>query len=596
VGSIGDLSLHVLRARRTAALSRASLAVLGILLVSLHGSLSAHPTLSAVGFGIILSTAVVQLVAPGLSWMQIEESLAAIAGVLIIGLGEERVTALSVLWLCAVAAGVLARGGRLHWFGRYLILAAVLLPIARYTTLSLEYACLCLGALALLLTCGRLTRELNHLLDQARFDADHDGLTGALSRSAFRARLDAAADPARSEDTPVAMLLLDLTHFGQVNKFSGHAAGDRMLRTVVSCMSDAIGDDGSVGRLGGDEFAAIVPAHDAEALAERILADLQRPDEDAAHGIVASMGVACAPRDGTDADTLLRAADVALRVAKRSGRQKHSVYLGGSLNDEGPEGARQSLEALIAGQGLSIAVQPIVDLDTRRVHAYEALARFGVKGGASPLQWFSLADELGLRQELELACLSAALDLFEERPGGSLLSVNLSGPLLFDARTQAILDARATLDGLMVEITEDALIEDDHRMQAAIAPLVARGVRFAVDDMGAGYSGLRQIISLRPTYLKLDRSLVRGIDADPEREAMVAAMLGYARSTGGHLVAEGVETAEELAALVTLGVPLVQGYYLGRPGAPWPEGHTELIGAAPAPPLRGGDPPMSVAA
>jgi diguanylate cyclase (GGDEF)-like protein len=590
VGSFGDLSLHVLRARRTAATARASLAVLGVLLVSFHGSLSAYPALAIVGFGIILATAVVDLAAPRLSWTQIEEFLAAIAGILIIGLGEERVTSISVLWLCAVAAGVLARGGRLHWFGRYLMLTALILPIARYTTLSLEYACLFGGALALLLTCGRLTRELNHLLEQARHDADHDGLTGALSRSAFRTLLDALADPERSESAPVAMLLLDLAHFGQVNKLNGHAAGDRMLRAVVSRMAAVVGDAGRVGRVGGDEFAAVVSIDDAEGMAERILTSLARHDEEAPNGIVASMGVACAPRDGTDADTLLRAADVALRVAKRSGRQKHSVYVGGSLNDEGPEGARRSLDRLIAGDGLAIAVQPIVDLNTRRVHAFEALARFGVRGGESPLQWFSLADELGMRQELELACLSAALDLFPQRPTGSLLSVNLSGPLLFDERTMGILDARGDLDGLMVEITEDALIEDDNRMQAAIAPLVARGVRFAVDDMGAGYSGLRQIISLRPSYLKLDRGLVRGIDADPERAAMVAAMLTYAESTGGHLVAEGVETAEELATLVALGVPLVQGYYLGRPGEPWPEGHCELIRPAP------GAPPMSVAA
>ena len=590
MGSYGELSLHVLRARRTAAVARASLAVLGILLVSLHGSLSAYPTLSAIGFAIILVTAVVQLAAARLSWMQVEESLAAIAGVLIIGLGGERVTALSVLWLCAVAAGVLARGGRVHWFGRYLMLGALALPIARYTNVSFEYACLCLASLALLLTCGRVTRELNHLLEQARHDADHDGLTGALSRSAFRAHLDLVAEATRSERSPIAMLLVDLTHFGQVNKFNGHAAGDAMLRAVVTRMSEVIGDGGTVGRLGGDEFGAIVPDEQAERFAERILAALQRSDEELADGIVASMGVARAPRDGNDADTLLRAADVALRVAKRSGRQQFSFYAGRSLNDEGPEGARRSLDRLIEGHGLMIVVQPIVDLQTRHAHAFEALARFGVSGGDSPLQWFSLADELGMRQELELACMRAALDLFAQRPHGSLLSINLSGPLLHDQRTRDILDSLPSLEGLMIEITEDALIEDDARMQAAIAPLAERGVRFAVDDMGAGYSGLRQIISLRPTYLKLDRSLVQGIDADPERAAMVAAMLGYARSTGGFLVAEGVETAEELATLVGLGVPLVQGYYLGRPGVPWPEGHGELIGAGPE------APPMSVAA
>jgi len=345
-------------------------------------------------------------------------------------------------------------------------------------------------------------------------------------------------------------------------------------------MSASIGKTSVVGRLGGDEFAAIVPEADAEALALRILNALRRGDEDVAEGIVASMGIARAPGDGTDADTLLRAADVALRVAKRLGRQKYSFYAGRSLNDEGPEGARRSLERLIEGHGLMIVMQPIVDLTTRRAHAYEALARFGVRGGESPLQWFSLADELGMRQELELACLRAALQLFAQRPAGSLLSVNLSGPLLLDPRTRDILDAQEPLAGLMIEITEDALIEDDNRLQSAIAPLAARGVRFAVDDMGAGYSGLRQIIALRPSYLKLDRSLVQGIDSDPERTAMVAAMLSYAQSTGGYLVAEGVETPQELTTLLDLGVPLVQGYYLGRPGVPWPAGEGHLIGTA----------------
>ncbi len=173
------------------------------------------------------------------------------------------------------------------------------------------------------------------------------------------------------------MLLVDLAHFGQVNKFSGHAAGDAMLRAVVTRMSEVIGDDGVVGRLGGDEFAAIVPEADAEALAERILAGLQRGDAAAAEGIAASMGIARAPRDGTDADTLLRAADVALRVAKRSGRQQFSFYAGRSLNDEGPDGARRSLDRLIEGHGLMIVVQPIVDLQ----HAPRPRLR-----GAGPLR------------------------------------------------------------------------------------------------------------------------------------------------------------------------------------------------------------------
>jgi len=573
VGSFGELSQHVLRARRTAAIARGALAMLGILLLSTHHSLSPYPAIGALGFGIIFATAAVQLLAPRLTLLRCEESLAATAGVLIIGLGGERVTSLSVLWLAAVAAGVLARGGRLHWFGRTLMLGALVLPIARSATLNFEYLCLCAASVGLLLTCGRLTRELSHLLEQARFDADHDGLTGAMSRSAFRAVLERVAREA-TESTPWAMVMLDLAHFGQVNKFSGHAAGDVLLADVADRISDVVGPWRAVGRLGGDEFGAIVPEAEARACAERILARLRGTQE--GEGIWASIGIARAPHDGADADTLLRAADVALRVAKRSGRHQFSFYAGRSLTDEGPHGARHSLDRFIAGEGLSIVVQPIVDLHSRRVHAFEALARFGENGG-SPLQWFSLADELGRRQDLELACLGAALALFDRRPPGTLLSVNLSGPLLFDSRTVRLLGAVPSLEGLILEITEEALVEDDNRMQAAIAPLAARGARLAIDDMGAGYSGLRQIIALRPSYLKLDRALVRGIDVDPERAALVSAMLGYATATGGNLVAEGAETAEELATLLTLGVPLVQGYYLGRPGAPWPTAHCELI-------------------
>ena len=323
------------------------------------------------------------------------------------------------------------------------MLGALALPIARYTNVSLEYACLCLASLALLLTCGRLTRELNHLLEQARLDADHDGLTGALSRSAFRARAGsrrrgvavrahADRDAARRPRALRPGEQVQRPRRGRRDAPSGRDAddrGDRRRRLV--------------GRLGGDEFGAIVPDAQAERFAERILAALQRGDDELADGIVASMGVACAPRDGNDADTLLRAADVALRVAKRSGRQQFSFYAGRSLNDEGPEGARRSLDRLIEGHGLMIVVQPIVDLHTRHAHAYEALARFGVSGGDSPLQWFSLADELGMRQELELACMKAALDLFSQRPDGSLLSINLSGPLLLDERTREILDSPA---------------------------------------------------------------------------------------------------------------------------------------------------------
>jgi EAL domain-containing protein (putative c-di-GMP-specific phosphodiesterase class I) len=151
------------------------------------------------------------------------------------------------------------------------------------------------------------------------------------------------------------------------------------------------------------------------------------------------------------------------------------------------------------------------------------------------------------------------------------LSVNLSAAVLIDRSTLRMLDRLRDLSDLIIEVTEEALVHNDEQLNTALAPLRERGAQMAVDDMGAGYSGLGQIMAVHPSYLKLDRSLISGIDTDPDRGALVTALLGYAQQTGGHLVAEGVETAAELETLRVLGVELVQGYLLGRPGPPWPE-------------------------
>ncbi|HXP28116.1 MAG TPA: EAL domain-containing protein, partial [Solirubrobacteraceae bacterium] len=222
------------------------------------------------------------------------------------------------------------------------------------------------------------------------------------------------------------------------------------------------------------------------------------------------------------------------------------------------------------GDGLTMAVQPIVDLRSGLIHAYEALARFGANGSESPLQWFALADELGEREELERACLREALELFCRRPRDVKLSVNLSSPVLMDRETLRMLERVRDLEGLIIEVTEEALVHNEAQLDAVIAPLRERGAQMAVDDMGAGYSGLNQIMAVHPRYLKLDRSLITGIDTDHERSAMVAALANYAERVGSLLVAEGMETEAELLALIELGVPLAQGFYLGRPGRPWP--------------------------
>jgi diguanylate cyclase (GGDEF)-like protein len=565
---MAQLPDEVLRARRTASVARASLALLAVLLLVGDHHLSTMPLVCAGGFAIIAATAGVQLAMPHTDWLKLEESLAPLSAVLIIGLGPQRVGVLSILWLAAVASGVIARGGRVGGAGRALLLASLALPILREGTITLQYAGLILAAVALLLTCGRMTRELRGMLDRARYAADHDGLTEALSRAAFRDRLDhLAAEHAGHRD--LAVLLVDLDKFGTVNKTAGHAAGDALLISVVTRLREVVGERGFVGRLGGDEFGLAISDPDPVAFAQRIL-DRLGPEQGRLPVVSACIGIALIPRDGHDAETLLRAVDVALRVAKRTGRRHVSVYAGEAISAPGARGAQEALRRLIEGEGLTMAVQPIVATTAGRIHAYEALARFQARGTSNPLHWFALADEFGLRDELELACLQCALRLLPSRPEGTLLSVNLSGPLLLDSRTDAILAAPESLHGLILELTENSLLEDTPGLHARISQLQAAGVRFAVDDMGAGYSGLRQMTTVRPTYMKLDRSLIRGIDSDPDRGALISALLGYARQTGGHIVAEGVETAAELAALNDLGVELVQGFHVARPGPPWP--------------------------
>ena len=557
------------RARRSAAVARATLAVAGSLVAVTQAPVARHhphrPVLILVGFAIILATALVQLIAPRAEWVKVEESVAPVSAILIIGLGPERITTVWLLWLVAVACGVLARGGRVYWVGRAMLLASLALPIVRHGHITLTYACVCLAAITLLLICGRVTQELRAMLDQARHDADHDGLTGALNRAAFRRALDALL----AGGADGAVLLFDLDNFGAINKSAGHAAGDGALRRVGEQLQRAAGETGIAGRLGGDEFALILTGPDPEAVGRRILAEvIAKPA--AGLAVHASVGMARFPRDGEDAESLLRAVDVALRVAKRTGVSQFSVYAGDPIGGRGAGGAHDALERLIRGEGLEMAVQPIVSVPDGTVHAYEALARFRLGTSSNPLHWFALADEFAMRDQLELACLRAGLDLLHDLPCGARLSVNLSGPLLLDPRTSELLRQTPHLDRLILEITENSLLEDTPGVIAEIERLIAEGLSFAVDDMGAGYSGLRQITTVRPDYLKLDRSLISGIDSDPDRGALVSAMLGYVRQTGGHLIAEGVETEAELETLRALGVTLIQGYLLGRPAPPWP--------------------------
>ena len=410
-------------------------------------------------------------------------------------------------------------------------------------------------------------RRCAQALTAARHEATHDGLTGALTRVAFARELEQRL-AAASGQRPIALLAIDVDEFGQVNKLHGHAAGDALLVHLVAMTAGATREGDAIGRLGGDEFAVLVDGGDPAAVGERILSALRL--RRGGRGIDVSIGIATAPTDGTTVAALLRAADVAMRSAKRMGKGRVVAYRGESLADRDDARVRRALGDVIAHERITLVTQPIVDLRSGTIHAYEALARFGIPSDLSTGELFELAGRVGMREELDLACLAQGLALLPRRPVGTQLTVNVSSSLLADPRAVALLGAQDDLQGLVLEITEEALVRDYPALQSSVRPLLDRGVRIAVDDMGAGYSGLRHAIDLHPSYLKLDRALVHGIDRDPKRAALLDALLRYAQHAGSHIVAEGVETEAELATLTHLGVPLAQGYLLARPAPPWP--------------------------
>jgi EAL domain-containing protein (putative c-di-GMP-specific phosphodiesterase class I) len=215
---------------------------------------------------------------------------------------------------------------------------------------------------------------------------------------------------------------------------------------------------------------------------------------------------------------------------------------------------------------LAMVYQPIASLATGAVVGFEALARFRAPVRRDPAAWFDLAWRVGLGAALEARTVELALAA-ADRPAGSFLTVNLSPSALASPEVQEVL-ARP-LGGLVIEITEHEAVEDYADLSGILATLRARGARIAVDDAGAGYSGLERVMRLSPDVIKLDRALVSGIDRDPAKAALVHALVGFAAQTGAVVCAEGIETLAELAALAELDVSLGQGWALARPAPPW---------------------------
>ena len=404
--------------------------------------------------------------------------------------------------------------------------------------------------------------------DLLREEVRTDSLTGLLNHRGSQERLRAALDDA--DGRLVSVVVIDLDHFKRINDTFGHAEGDRALALAAAALREVVRETDAVGRLGGEEFVIVLPGVDAGAAreaAERArvaIAEVQIGGRQ----LACSAGLACFPDDAGDAPALLMAADAALYAAKDKGRGRTCRYRPSLAHRPSPGEEREEIEGLLrdAGTSLSIVFQPVLELATGRVSGYEALARFDAEPRRGPDEWFAQAHRVGLGAELEAAALRAALDV-PGRPSGTFLALNVSPRALAQPLVRAALPQ--DLSSIVVELTEHELFGAEEELAGRLAELRARGARIALDDAGAGYAGLQQLIAVAPDILKLDRSLVHGADADPAKFALLEAMISFASSTGAAVCGEGVEDLDDLRALAELDASYAQGYALALPGPPW---------------------------
>ena len=418
---------------------------------------------------------------------------------------------------------------------------------------------------------------------QAHFDL----LTNLPNRLLLRQRLDEALQRCMRTGRPLALMLIDLDHFKEVNDTLGHARGDRLLVLAAERLRSCMPADATVARMGGDEFTVLLPAlsqpADAEVLAQRLLAVLAQPFDlggERAH-VSASIGLALCPHDAGAMDDLLKHADQAMYCAKEDGRNRLARYTP-ALEERAQLRLRldNDLRDALAGQQFELVYQPIVDLADGSVRKAEALLRWRHPelGMVNPAEFVPIAESSGLIGAIgDWVFRTAARQAQQWRRQlhpDFQISVNRS-PAQFRSDLQPpqpwpeVLAAMG-LPGsaITVEITEGLLLDSSADVARQLQGLRAAGMAVSMDDFGTGYSALAYLHQFDIDVLKIDRSFVSGMSAGDTGRKLCRAMVLLAHELGMRVVAEGVETAEQRDWLRAAGCDLAQGYFFGRPMAP----------------------------
>jgi diguanylate cyclase (GGDEF)-like protein len=415
--------------------------------------------------------------------------------------------------------------------------------------------------------------------ERMRFAAHHDDLTQLSNRLMFQERLRKAIASARAVEQRFAVLCLDLDGFKQINDTRGHEIGDRLLVGVAQRLRDSVRETDTVARMGGDEFAIIQPLDSqpvaALALAKRLIDTVPLPFELSGRPALVgvSIGIALYPDHGESPDLLLRHADQALYRAKKSGRKTFCLFDPAmEANSHDLQVTEQNMRDGMIREEFTLAYQPVCDCGTLRIVGFEALLRWRhpTLGSIPPDVFIPLAEKSGLiiplgRWALETACAEAVT--WDPR---ILLSVNLS-PLQFrqpDLPRQVAEVLRQTglpAERLRLEVTEGLLLDESDLVLRTMRELQEQGIRIMLDDFGTAYASMSYLRRFPFNGIKIDKTFVSGLCDDEVALAIVQAILSLGQRLNLAVVAEGVETERQLAALRGLGCRFFQGYLAGRP-------------------------------
>jgi diguanylate cyclase (GGDEF)-like protein len=443
------------------------------------------------------------------------------------------------------------------------------------------FASACLGAIINWRIHEKARDAEQTLAQQMRHQAHHDALTGLPNRTALLIEGERLLNRAEEKQLPVAVLLIDLDRFKEINDVLGHASGDVLLSHVGPLMATAVREHDVLARLGGDEFAAVLYNADQEtavSVAKRLIELLAQTVEidDIALQVDGSVGIAVSTPGGDDRiDGLLRQADIAMYAAKNQ-RLGHTVF-----HVDQDHSTRERLNLLgelrqaAVGAQIELHYQPKFALPSLELVGVEALARWRhpERGLISPAEFIPAAEGSGIIVPLTLNVLDQALSQLStwRRAGHDFtMAVNLSPRCLAEPNLTAEITQRLArfgvpADRLELEITENTLASDPERALATLTALHTAGISISIDDFGAGYSSMSYLKRLPVSELKVDRSFVSGMLGDADDEVLVRSVVELGHNLGLTVVAEGVEDEETLDALTLAGCDVVQGFHTGRP-------------------------------